>query len=187
MVTESKAEEGPYLPFLGKFLPFLAINGQFCSFSRVSQMVTAVTDGPRWSQVVTVGHRIGEGWVRPLRHPRASTLFAMPTVYATLASVVDAGRVVRVDDGVLRSTCPGTLAERAEELRALAAPAMEAITKGAPRWSLDFKGDAQLPEALKVELEEFFRPHRTRFAELLRDRKIKMTRLTDASKAVYVA
>ena len=51
----------------------------------------------------------------------------------------------------------------------------------------DFKGDAQLPEALKVELEEFFRPHRTRFAELLRDRKIKMTRLTDASKAVYVA
>ena len=36
---------------------------------RWSQMVTAVTDGPRWSQVVTVGHRIGEGWVRPLRRP----------------------------------------------------------------------------------------------------------------------
>ena len=69
MVTESKAEEGSYLPFLAIFLPFLAINGQFCSFSRVSQMVTAVTDGPRWSQVVTVGHRIGEGWVRPWRGP----------------------------------------------------------------------------------------------------------------------
>ena len=67
----------------------------------------------------------------------------MPGVFDTLTSVVDAGRVVRVDDGVLRSTCPGTLAERAEELRALAAPAMEAITKGAPRWSLDFKGDAR--------------------------------------------
>ena len=65
MVTESKAEEGSYLPFLARFLPFLAIKRQFCSFSRVSQMVTAVTDGPRWSQVVTVGHRIGEGWVRP--------------------------------------------------------------------------------------------------------------------------
>ena len=69
MVTESKAEEGSYLPFLAIFLPFLAINGQFCSFSRVSQMVTAVTDGPRWSQLVTVGHRIGEGWVRPLIQP----------------------------------------------------------------------------------------------------------------------
>ena len=69
MVTESKAGEGSYLPFLARFLPFLAIKRQFCSFSRVSQMVTAVTDGPRWSQVVTVGHRIGEGWVRPLRHP----------------------------------------------------------------------------------------------------------------------
>ena len=37
-------------------------------------MVTAVTDGPRWSQVVTVGHRIGEGWVRPLIQPPHHTL-----------------------------------------------------------------------------------------------------------------
>ena len=67
MVTESKAEEGSYLPFLARFLPFLAIKGAILQLSRVSQMVTAVTNGPRWSQLVTDGHRIGEGWVRPLR------------------------------------------------------------------------------------------------------------------------
>ena len=71
VVTDGHRIEGPrgvVLAFFGNILA-LAINGQFCSFSRVSQMVTAVTDGPRWSQVVTVGHRIGEGWVRPLIQP----------------------------------------------------------------------------------------------------------------------
>ena len=72
VVTDGHRIEGPrgvVLAFFGKIIAFLAIKGQFCSFSRASQMVTAVTDGPRWSQVVTVGHRIGEGWVRPLIQP----------------------------------------------------------------------------------------------------------------------
>ena len=36
---------------------------------RWSQRSQMVPDGPRWSQVVTVGHRIGEGWVRPWAQP----------------------------------------------------------------------------------------------------------------------
>ena len=37
----------------------------------------------------------------------------------------------------------------------------------------DYSGDAQLPEKLKVELEEFFRPHRAAFAQVLKARKVK--------------
>ena len=51
----------------------------------------------------------------------------------------------------------------------------------------DYSGDAQLPEKLKVELEEFFRPHRVAFAQVLKARKIKITRLTDESKKTYLA
>ena len=69
-----EGRRGVVLAFFGKIIAFLAIKGQFCSFSRASQMVTAVTDGPRWSQVVTVGHRIGEGWVRPWTEPQALLL-----------------------------------------------------------------------------------------------------------------
>ena len=51
----------------------------------------------------------------------------------------------------------------------------------------DYSGDAQLPEKLKVELEEFFRPHRAAFAQVLKERKVKITRLTDESKKTYLA
>jgi hypothetical protein len=51
----------------------------------------------------------------------------------------------------------------------------------------DYSGDAQLPEKLKVELEEFFRPHRAAFARVLKERKVKITRLTDESKKTYLA
>ena len=51
----------------------------------------------------------------------------------------------------------------------------------------DYSGDALLPEKLKVELEEFFRPHRDAFAQLLKVRKIKMTRLTDESKKTWLS
>ena len=64
-----EGRRGVVLAFFGNILAFFGNKWAIFSFSRVSQMVTAVTDGPRWSQVVTVGHRIGEGWVRPLTEP----------------------------------------------------------------------------------------------------------------------
>ena len=50
-----------------------------------------------------------------------------------------------------------------------------------------FSGDAQLPEKLKLELEAFFQPHRAAFAQLLKARKVRITRLTDESKKAYLA
>ena len=62
MVTESKAEEGSYLPFLAIFLPFLAINAAFHGYhrwSQRSQRSQMVPDGHRWSQLVTESARAG--------------------------------------------------------------------------------------------------------------------------------
>ena len=61
-----EGRRGVVLAFFGNILAFF---GNKWAILQLFTMVTAVTDGPRWSQVVTVGHRIGEGWVRPLRHP----------------------------------------------------------------------------------------------------------------------
>ena len=59
-----EGRRGLILAFFGKILAFFGNKRAILQLFPVSQMVTAVTDGPRWSQVVTVGHRIGEGWVR---------------------------------------------------------------------------------------------------------------------------
>ena len=44
-----------------------------------------------------------------------------------------------------------------------------------------------VPQTLANELAQFFVPHQRRLAELLRDKKIQITRFTDQSKANYVA
>ena len=61
---------GLILAFFGKILAFFGNKTAILQLFTGVTVVTAVTDGPRWSQVVTVGHRIGEGWVRPWTHPR---------------------------------------------------------------------------------------------------------------------
>ena len=64
-----EGRKGLALAFFGNILGFFGNKRATLElFTRVT-VVTAVTDGPRWSQVVTVGHRIGEGWVRPWTHP----------------------------------------------------------------------------------------------------------------------
>ena len=60
---------GKILGFFGKILAFFGNKTAILQLFTGVTVVTAVTDGPRWSQVVTVGHRIGEGWVRPWTHP----------------------------------------------------------------------------------------------------------------------
>ena len=58
--------EGPKFPFLGIFLPFLAIKGQFLEILGGSQVVPAVSGGPTWFQLVSesAGAR-SPPWIQP--------------------------------------------------------------------------------------------------------------------------
>ena len=73
VVTDGHRIEGPRGVVLAFFGNILAFFGNKCAILQLFTGVTAVTDGPRWSQVVTVGHRIGEGWVRPWAQPLVYT------------------------------------------------------------------------------------------------------------------
>ena len=70
-----EGRRGLVLAFFGDILAF------FGNIWAILVLFTGVTDGHsghRWSQMVTVGHRIGEGWVRPLIQPQEGGRVARP-------------------------------------------------------------------------------------------------------------
>ena len=78
-----EGRRGLILAFFGKILAFFGNKRAILQLFTGVTVVTAVTDGPRWSQVVTVGHRIGEGWVRPWAQPPGITAMWVPRACST--------------------------------------------------------------------------------------------------------
>ena len=69
LVSESKGRTGPEISFFGQFLAFFGNKRAiFADFGRVSNG----SSGIGWSQLVSVGLRIGRGLIRLLMEPQVT-------------------------------------------------------------------------------------------------------------------